>query len=142
MTMTTAEPTITPVSEPYWTSLRCGRLKFQSCSCGHKWLPPRAECPSCLNTDWQWVEAEGTGKLISWVVYHVAYHASLNDRLPYNVALVELDEGPRLITNILDASDGRGLSGDAPVVLDTGATKACQRSQFRLEHQPANANLT
>lgn len=44
-------------------------------------------------------------RLHSWVVYHVAFHPDFRERLPYNVALVELDEGPRLITNIIDDSE-------------------------------------
>lgn len=94
-------PTITPLSEPYWTGLSQGELRFQRCvACGHAWLPPREECPRCLAADWRWEVAAGEGKVISWVVYHHAFHEALEDRLPYNVALVQLDEGPRVITNI------------------------------------------
>jgi uncharacterized OB-fold protein len=51
--------------------------------------------------------------LKSWVVYHIAYHEAFRERLPYNVAIVELAEGPRLITNIID--DNALLSAEAPV---------------------------
>jgi uncharacterized OB-fold protein len=46
---------------------------------------------------------------MSWTVFHVAYHQAFANRLPYNVAIVELDEGPRMITNITDSPDGNGL---------------------------------
>ena len=104
-------------SQTYWQALEAGRLTYQQCHCGHRWLPPRAECPSCLGTDWVWREARGAGRLISWVVYFVAYDDAFKDKLPYNVAIVELDEGPRMITNILDCPDGRGLSMDMRVKL-------------------------
>lgn len=91
---------IDPISEPYWAGLREGRLRYQACSCGHAWLPPRAICPSCLGSSWEWRDAQGGGVIKSWVVYHVAYHPQFKERLPYNVAIVKLDEGPQLITNI------------------------------------------
>ena len=78
-----------------------GRLSFQECAdCGNCWLPPRAECPRCLSANHGWTDASGNGRLISWVVYHHAFHAMTKDWIPYNVAIVELEEGPRLISNI------------------------------------------
>jgi uncharacterized OB-fold protein len=95
-------PEITPLNEPYWQALAEGQLKFQRCNhCGHAWLPPRGECPECLRADWTWQIASGRAKLVSWVVYHIAYHPAFKDRVPYNVAVVELEEGPRLISNII-----------------------------------------
>ena len=51
-----------------------------------------------------WVAPSGKGKVHSFVVYHRAYHPSLADAVPYVVALVELDEGPRMISNIVDCA--------------------------------------
>ena len=100
-------PEPTPLSQPYWDALTAGRLTFQRCrNCDHAWLPPRAECPECLAAEWNWVQASGKGRVISWVIYHHAYHQAFKERLPYNVALVELDEGPRLITNIVNPEAG------------------------------------
>src|SRR5215218_5489245 len=94
-------PEPTPLSQPYWDALKSGRLTFQRCrTCNYAWLPPRAECPECLASEPEWTEASGKGRVISWVIYHHAYHEAFKDKLPYNVVLVELDEGPRLITNI------------------------------------------
>jgi uncharacterized OB-fold protein len=90
-----------------------GRLLLQACACGHVWLPPREACPACLEARWTWQAASGTARIKSWVVYHTAFHESFRDRLPYNVALVELDEGPRMITNIL--ADNARLSAQARV---------------------------
>jgi uncharacterized OB-fold protein len=111
------------------SALSAGRLEFQRCrACGRAWLPPREACPSCLGAGWDWVAAAGSGRLISWVVYHVAFDAGVADRLPYNVAIVELDEGPRLITNLVG---GGTPSLDAPVrlVVETDRENAVQ---FRL----------
>lgn len=109
-------PALTPLNEPYWSALRGGQLLFQACACGARWLPARPECPSCLKSeDWRWTPSRGLGRVVSWVVYHVAYHPAFAAQLPYNVALVELDEGPRLITNILAQSET--LRADLPVRL-------------------------
>ena len=98
------------VNGPYWDALSNGVLKYQRCgACRHAWLPPRRECPGCLGAAWQWQDAKGGAKLVSWVVYHTAFHAAFKDRLPYNVAVVELDEGPRLISNVVGIEDHEAL---------------------------------
>jgi uncharacterized OB-fold protein len=109
-------PTVTPLTAPYWSGLAEGELRHQSCrQCGNAWLPAREECPRCLSDDWGWKAAGGRGRIISWVVYHQAFHPAFAERLPYNVAVVELDEGPRLITNILAPEEE--LAIERPVVL-------------------------
>ena len=96
------DPDINEVSKPYWDALQAGRLTFQHCRhCNNNWLPARAECPQCLEADWAWHDASGDAKLISWVVFHRAFHPAFEGRTPYNVAVVELAEGPRMITNVV-----------------------------------------
>jgi uncharacterized OB-fold protein len=81
--------------------LEGGALVFPCCdTCGLAWLPARRECPRCLETAWHWQEASGEARLVSWAVYHHAFHESVADRVPYLVALVELAEGPRLISTL------------------------------------------
>lgn len=101
------------IQEAHSAALAEGRLMLQMCACGHRWLPPRASCAVCLGAQWSWQAAEGGGRLKSWVIYHVAFHPDFQARLPYNVALVELDEGPQLITNIL--ADNARLRAEARV---------------------------
>ncbi len=108
-------PEVTPVSRPYWAGLDEGELRYQRCgACGNAWLPAREECPRCLEDEVTWQASAGRGRIVSWVVYHQAVHPSFADRIPYNVAVVELDEGPRLITNI--KADPDDLSIEQPVV--------------------------
>lgn len=109
MTAPFPTPEITSVNSPWWDALAKGTLMFQSCECGHKWLPPRAECPNCLGSQWTWRSASGRATLVSWTVFHVAYHEAFKDRLPYNVAVVELAEGPRMITNVIDSPDRKSV---------------------------------
>ena len=89
---------IDTINEAYLAALAEGRLVLQVCACGHRWLPPRAACSACLGSQWTWQTAQGGGRLKSWVVYHTAFSEAFRGRLPYNVALVELDEGPSMIT--------------------------------------------
>lgn len=123
-------PDITDINRPYWDALRQGRLMFQRCHCGHAWLPARRECPRCLGDKVDWVPAVGRGRLVSWVVYHIAYNDAFKERLPYNVAVVELDEGPRLITNMIDAHEA--LACDAPVRLVTETEDGVTLARFTL----------
>lgn len=117
--MTTAlpQPDITALNKPWWDALAAGALTFQSCACNHKWLPPRAHCPICLSSDWRWTTASGHGTLLSWVVFHVSHHEAFAGRLPYNVAVVELAEGPRMISAVTNSPDGRGLHIGMPLDL-------------------------
>ena len=121
---------ITDLNRPYWEALERGELHFQRCECGHAWLPARHECPACLRANHRWERASGGGTLLSWVVYHTAYHPSFADRLPYHVALVELAEGPRLLTRLLDDNDR--LRGDAPVELAVTRENDVPLATFRL----------
>jgi uncharacterized OB-fold protein len=68
--MTFPLPEPTTLSQPYWDALKQGRLTFQCCrKCNHAWLPPRAECPECLTSEWDWTTASGKGRVVSWVIY-------------------------------------------------------------------------
>lgn len=100
----------------YWGALREGRLEFQRCkSCGNAWLPPRSECPKCLSDQWSWHAASGKATLISWVVYHHAYHPWFAKKIPYNVSVVQLAEGPRLVSNVVHGT--QALRIDMPLQL-------------------------
>lgn len=112
-----APPAPSP-SEEYWAALEGGYLKFQRCDqCGNAWLPARSECPKCWSAKWSWQDASGKGRILSWVMFHTAFHEAFEKRLPYNVAVVELQEGPRMITNITNLADHPGDICDRSVSL-------------------------
>jgi uncharacterized OB-fold protein len=93
-----------------------GRLTFQRCErCANAWLPPREHCPRCLSPAWGWEDASGDAKVVSWVVYHRAFHPAFADRVPYNVVVAELAEGPRLISNVIGIEAAEGLAIDLPL---------------------------
>jgi len=111
-------PEFNQLNQAYWDGLKQGHLSFQQCTCcSHNWLPPRSECPHCLEDKWTWKTATGKDKLISWVVYHMAYHTAFAQRLHYAVAVVELEEGVRLISNVIGVDDFESLKIDQALQL-------------------------
>ena len=135
-------PERTELTAPYWEGLEGGQLRFQRCAgCGNAWLPARSECPRCWSDKWAWEAAGGRGKLISWVVYHRAYHPAFKDRLPYNVAVVELAEGPRLITNITGVRAGEGLRADMPVELRVERDNDVPLARFAVSEQDGEGGM-
>lgn len=87
---------------PFWDAAREGRLMFQRCTeCSHIRWPAAPMCPECLQRGGEWVEVSKAGTIWSFAIYEVAYDDAHLPDLPYNVALVDLDAGPRLITNIV-----------------------------------------
>lgn len=119
------------VNAPYWDGLKKGGLFFQACQCGHRWLPPRKLCPKCLGHNYQWQQASGEAKIISWVVFHVAYHPEFKEKIPYNVAIIRLKEGPQMITNIIGDTQKMKI-GDS-VVLKIDQTVEQPIAQFELK---------
>ena len=113
-------PAVTDLTKPYWDNARAGRLVTQRCrSCGRIWHPPLPACPHCHSTDIGWREVCGDGTVYTYTVVRHATHAALADRVPYVVAIVELAEGPRLVT---------GITGCAPGDVRVGmAVRACFR---------------
>ncbi|MEL3891432.1 Zn-ribbon domain-containing OB-fold protein [Ferrovibrio sp. MS7] len=131
--MSFPQPDIMPLSAPYWDGLKQGKLLFQQCrACGNRWLPARDACPNCLKREAEWVESSGRGRIVSWVVYHVSYNDAFKDRVPYDVTLVELDEGPRLLSNIVNGDAGRKLSLHASVALQIEHEGDLALARFKL----------
>lgn len=88
------------VSRPFFEGARRHVLMIQRCTrCGAYQLPGRYACDECLSGELEWVEASGRGTVFSFVVVHQRYHPAFEP--PYNVASVELEEGPRLVSSIV-----------------------------------------
>lgn len=89
-------------SKPYWEGLRQHRLLIQRCNeCSGFWFPPSSHCPHCTSPDFAWTQVSGRGKVFSYVIYHRVYHPGFAGEVPYTVALIEIEEGPRMISNIV-----------------------------------------
>ena len=92
-------PKPTPESKPFFDALKRHRLLIQRCQeCGLAYYYPRPFCPGCLSASVEWEESSGKGKLYSFVINHRAAPGFV---APYIIAVVELDEGPRMMTNLI-----------------------------------------
>lgn len=101
MSVEKPEPVINADNRPFWESCRTHALTFQKCaSCGYVRWPAAYLCPECLSAHSSWVPVSGKGEVFSYVVYHVAHHPAYLDEVPYVVALVDLDGGPRFLSTI------------------------------------------
>lgn len=90
---------------PFWENARKHKLSVQHCrSCGDRHFPPSPVCPACLSDDQDWITVSGKAKLVSWVTFHRAYWDGFAPELPYDVCLVQLEEGPILLSNFLGKS--------------------------------------
>lgn len=88
------------LTQAYWDACRNERLEVSCCdACEHLFLPPGPCCPKCWSADLSTREVSGKGRVFSYVVYRRTYHPGIP--APYVVALIELDEGPRLISNVV-----------------------------------------
>ena len=123
------QPEVTETNKPFWDGLKQGRLLFQRCPNNHRWLPARDFCPHCLSEKVSFVESSGRAKVISWVVYRTAFHDAFKDRIPYNVSLVQLEEGPRMMTNVL--CDSNALEVDMRLQLEIQSEGELAIARFR-----------
>lgn len=95
------KPVINNWNRPFWQAAAEGRLILQRCKdTGNCFYPPAPVSPFGGRANWEWVEASGHGELWSFVVFHHSYFPGMKDELPYPVAMVKLDEGPYLLTNL------------------------------------------
>lgn len=96
-------PAPTPASAPYWDAVRAHRLVAPRCrACGTLFFYPRARCPACLHDKLDWDALSGRGRVYSCTVVRQAAHPAFADDVPYVFAIVELEEGVRMPTNIID----------------------------------------
>ena len=94
-------PEATPETREFWEGAKRHELRIQRCrSCGKAYFFPRPFCPHCSSKDVEWFTASGKGKLHTYVINHRPAHG-FQDAGPYVIAIVELDEGPRMMTNII-----------------------------------------
>lgn len=97
-------PTIEPETKPFWDALKERKLLLGKCNgCGRVHYYPRPMCPHCWSEDVSWVEAAGRGVLYTWSTVFVNDLPPFNAKLPYIAAQVDLAEGVRITTIIVDA---------------------------------------
>jgi uncharacterized OB-fold protein len=110
-------PTASVETQTYWANLRERRFTMPRCeACGHRWFPPSLLCPKCHSDRQSWQEVSGRGTVFSFVTFHRVYHPAFADEVPYVVAVIELEEGPRILSNIVGLPPDKVVCG-MPVAL-------------------------
>jgi len=98
-------PQVTPEMKPFWDAARRHELVVQRCTgCGTHRFPARDICSRCLSRDAAWIPVSGRGSVFSWAIMHQVYHPGFAAEVPYAVVVIELDEGARLVSNLVDCA--------------------------------------
>ena len=96
-------PLHTETSKPFWEGTKRHELMLPRCrKCGSMFFYPREVCPVCLSPDIEWQRVSGRGRLHSYTVIHQPANRAFNQDVPYIYAMVQLDEGPRIISNLVE----------------------------------------
>jgi hypothetical protein len=112
-------PNPTPVTKPFWDATREHKLLLQKCHRGHVFYYARTNCPECLSKELEWVEASGKGRLYSYTVARRPQSPEFADDVPYIIAAITLDEGPRMTSLLVDADpDNVQIEGPVELVWD------------------------
>jgi uncharacterized OB-fold protein len=105
VTYTKPLPRIDERNKPHWDGNAAGELRVQRCDdCSTLRFPASRWCPNCLSEKASWHKVSGKGTVWSWCVFHRAYFKGFEPDLPYAVALIELDEGPKIYSNLVDVT--------------------------------------
>lgn len=108
---------ITPEAQPYWDGLKENKLMLPKCDdCGKPFFYPRVLCPNCHSRNISWMQASGRGKLYSFQIAHRSLNRAFKVELPCVMAMIELEEGPRVMSNLINIEpDPSVVKCDMPV---------------------------
>ena len=108
---------ITPEAKPFWDGLREHRLMLPRCgACGHVFFYPRILCPRCHGREIGWIQASGRGTLHAFEIGYQAFNRAWKVKPPWVLAMVELAEGPRMMSNLVNVEpDPTEIRCDMPV---------------------------
>jgi uncharacterized OB-fold protein len=105
-------PHVTELARPFWEGTRAHELRLQRCSaCGSYRFPPQVLCRECLAVEHEWTRLSGNATVYSFVVQHRPATPAFADDVPYVVAVVELAEGPLMLTNIVGCAPDEITAG-------------------------------
>lgn len=124
-------PLIDDDTRPYWEGAKQHQLLLRRCKqCGtHTHLA--YDCPECFSTEMEWVPASGKGSVFSFNVFHQAYHPAFEKEIPYNTAVVELAEGPLMISNVVGCKNEELYIGMPLEVVFEDVTEEVSLPKFR-----------
>ena len=91
-----------PTTQPFFDAAKERRLQLPRCPRDGFFFYPRSRCPACLADDWTWEDASGRGTVYSFTIDRIGHVPALREYAPYAIAIVELEEGPRLTARLVD----------------------------------------
>ena len=108
------------VSRPFWDAAKRHELVMPRClNCSNMFFYPREQCPNCYSDNTEWVPVSGKGRVYSYTVVYQPANRAFQEEAPYIFAIVQLNEGPRIPTNLLECEiDGVELEMPVEVVFD------------------------
>jgi hypothetical protein len=108
---------MTPEAKPYWDGLRDGKLMLPKCGdCESAFFYPRIACPHCHSRNVGWIQASGKGTLYSFQIGYRAFNPAFKIKPPYILAMIQLEEGPRILSNLINIEpDPAIVKCDMPV---------------------------
>lgn len=107
------KPVIDPGSEPFWNATKQHRLSIPRCkACDQHHFYPRELCPHCHSDELEWTDVSGRGEIYSYTIARKPAGPAFAADVPYVVAMIALDEGPRMLTNIITADVDSVRIGD------------------------------
>jgi uncharacterized OB-fold protein len=119
-------------SRPFWEAARRHELSMQRCTaCGRLVWYPREVCPFCLSSALEWVTLSGRGRLHSYTVIHQPANPAFREDVPYIYAMVEVEEGPRIISNVVDCAPEAASIGMPLVAVYDDVTPDVTLVKFR-----------
>ena len=125
-------PSVNLDSKPFWESCQKHGMELQQCAgCGGFRFPPRSLCPDCHAPDAKWQPIKGEGRVYVSLVVHHSYGPAWEGSVPYNVSLVELDEGVRIWSNVIDCSPDEVRIGDRVGIVYDDVTDKVTLPKFR-----------
>ncbi len=125
-------PHLDEENRPWWEALKRHELYLQKCrDCGALRYYPRALCPECLSSRTDWIRARGTGKVYTFTITYQNTAPGFRESLPYVLAYVELDEGLKMLTNIIDCRPEEVRIGMPVAVVFEDVTPEVTLAKFR-----------
>lgn len=130
-------PELEEKTRPFWDGMREQALRLQRCqSCEEFRYPISDWCPRCLSESFTWTELSGRGLVASTLVFHQIYHRTFAGDVPYNVSLIQLDEGPRMISNVVGVPPSDVTVGDRVAIVYDEVTDEVTIPRFEREGVP------
>lgn len=138
MSYTKPLPPVNQDSAPYWRAAAQGRLVLRHCRvCDNLMFYPRIFCTRCLSDDLDWQEVSGRGRVHAVTACHRAPDQAFRAEAPYVIALIDLEEGPRMMSNVTDCAPEEVTIGAPVEIWFDAATDDIAIPKFRLSRTPA-----